>query len=746
MDDLKPIVKSPTGEVEIPPSRLGDATSAELLFNKLDMADNTSGEERAKCDAMYDGEQPYDPAELRAMGRSYQANLNWGEAFADLEASMLAYNDLVLSVPRIADFQTAYGDSVQRGEYSGLISQAYDKFLKAWPSFFHEYQKLTNQFVRHGMGFALFPDRQNPLWCAEGLKSVKLYQGASCNEEDNEVICVKKNLSVHDLWSKVKEMDKATKAGWNYNAVIDALTNACSQDAKPGEWEELQKQLKSNDLTVSYAKSSEIPIAHIYVKEFDGTYTHAMVLQEGGKGEYLYINRGRFTRINQAIVFFPYGIGNDGAAYSIRGQGYKIFPHVQVSNRLRCSMYDGAMLGTSLILQTTTGADLTQMAVTYAGPLALIPGGATVQQTNYPNLAERVLPILGDLTRSRQNNIGGFSARQLSPDGQGGRTAQEVRAQIEKEASITSGGFNIFYASWTKLIREQFARLKRKNWSKDEPGYVQWKVFKDFLDEHKVPWEAVEQVVSVEASRSVGLGSAAQRDLIYQEIGSFVDRLDEAGQVNYFRDRIAARGGYELADRYMPNTGIQRTPIDVKIAELENATMKAGTPVSVQDSENDVIHLSVHLPLGMMIVQAVDQNQADPAQAFALLQTLFPHVAEHFQKIANDPTRAKLLGGFKEAITKLKQATESLGQKMQQAQAQQAQAQQAQAQQAQQAQQPSPEMATAHAKLQMEMEKHQLDMKIKQESAALEMQLKQQQAAADLASKDALTASKISTK
>jgi len=461
---------------------------------------------------------------------------------------------------------------------------------------------------------------------------------------------------------------------------------------------------------------------------------------------FLYRKDSRFSTINEALVLFTYGIGTNGTLHSIRGLGYKIYPHIQITNRLRNAIIDSTLLSTSLMIQPQTMDDLANLTVAYNGPMAIIPPNLNIVDRTEPNLANNALPIAQELTMVRRNNTGSYAPQSVD-SGSGDRTATEVNAQLEKEAVLSTQAQNFYYVPWGKLLREQFRRLSRTNWTQDEPGAAIALLFHKRLKERGVPPEALKAVYDVTPLKAVGYGSAQARLLAFNEFMQMLPMLDETGRANVIRDRVAVRVGYDQVDRYAPSKAVApRLPIDAKIAELENDSMQSGRSVTVQPNENHAIHLQVHGMDAARFLQALDQNAVPPVEAFKYLSLQTPHMSQHLQAIKGDKTREVAYGQFKTLINKMNQAVQSLGNQIAKAQQDQQEAM-AKAQQQQFEQSIKMQIDDAQAKAQADyaakLAKVQADAAIQQESSRTRLRLKEEEAKQRMALRDAQTAQKL---
>ena len=718
-----------------PRTRIKDAKSAHAIYTSIRNADDASSIDRQKIQSMLDGEPPYSPQQLKSLGQGYRANLNFGESAAALETALSAYSDLVNSVDRLASVKTSEGDPAQRVEWENIIAEEFHRTITDWDEFFYKQQMLAHQFVSQGVGVAYFEDNRNWKWSVCGLKDFKVPRGTPACDTKVEVATIERHYLVGELYQFIENPKIATELGWNVEetrrAILLSTDNGTSSNSR--DWERLQEELKNNDLMYSHARSKVVRCIHYFIKEFDGTISHYIATRAGDSDDFLFKKPSRFEHANEAFVLFSYGIGTNGLLHSVRGLGYKLFPFIQLSNRMRNAIVDGAMLSSALMIQPATGEDVSNLSLMYNGPLSILPPGINVVDKTMPNLAGNVLPIVRDLEVVRQNNTGTYNPKQVMPDGDA-RTATEVQAQLAQQSLLSAQAMNLYYIPFQKLLAEQFRRLATVKYRSDEPGGEEAIDFRKRIEARGVPWKAVEKVYRVQAVRAIGAGSPGARMLAFNEFMAIMPRFDEVGQRNLIRDRVAARVGYDQVDRYIPKGEIERIPIDAKIAELENDAMQGGRGVSVNPGENHAVHTKVHLEDAARFLQALQQNQVDPKLAMSYLQVQYPHSTAHAEQLASDPSRSQEVGVAREILNQMREAVENIGKQLA-AQAKR----EAQAQASQQGGQVDP-------KTQLAIQKAQIESQIKLQESQLDQRLKAADVQQKMAIRDAEAAQKIRQK
>jgi hypothetical protein len=656
-------------------SRLKDAPSAHAVYIALREADLEASRERAMRDAMYDGAPPFDQQELVDLGQGERCNLNFGEAGALLEQAQTGYYDLTSSVPTFVTVQTTYGDESIQPEWENIIAEEFTKLLKNWTEFEFQFQSLALEFIKHGLGVAYFPDEYDWRFDSAGLATFRFPRNTRATEDKLTISSCDSDWNISEFWEFVQNRGAAHAVGWNVDqayAIIEAAVNGELQrdDVNYQSWEAIERQLKENDIYLGYAKAEMIRVAHLWQQEKNGKITHCMILRDGCEfgDEFLFHCNDRYDNIHQALVVFTYGIGSK-TYHTVRGQGYKIFNHIQFSNQLRGSIYDGAISASQTLVQPTdsTSKALDDLSTTTVGPYAILPPGLKTVERNIPNFAQTTAPVLADLAQQLQNVASSYVTRAVTPEGQD-RSAFEVKAQLTKEAVLSTAAYNLFYHAWNRLLREIFRRVMRRDWRAGDPGGKAIFEMRENLVRRGVPIEALWKVniKEVVAVRAVGQGSPAMRMLAFDEMMSMSQNFDEVGRYNVMRDRAAERVGWGQVDRYLPPLKKNgRLPMDASIAELENQAFRQGGQLDVFPDQNHFVHASIHTSDLTSVSQAVEQGQLELPKALEIFSVALPHLEQHLGQLTADKGRAPLIKQFRQQFQQLSATAQRIADELQ---------------------------------------------------------------------------------
>lgn len=708
-------------------TRLKDVKSAISIFKTLFKADEKSAVNRARIDAMFDGAAPYNQGSLATSGQPLKTNLNFGEAQRLLDISLSAYVDLYSSLERLVEVRGTMGEASEITPLEDIVADELTHMLRSWPEFHSAYLRLCTTFIKHGVSIAYFDTPDDWKFRVGGFTDILIPRQTPASESCIDVAIGRRQYLLHELNAFIKNPEAAAKIGWNVDEVKRVIQkNASTKGRGSGsmesdmEYEALQAEFKNNDIYTGI-QNPTVSVLHFWIKEMDGSVSHYICCEEMPK-EFMYKKVSRYETAEQAYVMFTYGVGSNGTYHSVRGLGQRIFAHIQTSNRLRCQQIDGAMLSSAVMIQPENQRSLDELQFTYYGAYAVMSPNVRIVEKAIPNLGTAVQPALEDLTNQLQLNtdtVSTYGPNQSSPY----RNQMQVSADMDVTTRLSGASLNLFYASWTRLLREVVRRVvttKKRD-----------KAVKDFFarcEKRGVPEQFIKtmDLDRTKAVRSIGNGSYANRMLALRELQGISGQFDDVGRRNLTRDIVSTRVGHDLADRYVPANVEKRPTIDVKIALFENQQLQQGSQIPVIASELHGTHLEIHVPVLQQLIESIDAGQMDPMQALPMLQSFYQHISETAQFAAGDPALEGLVAQTKQVLQYAEEAinnTMKAAEKIQREQMQQGGGEQMQQQQ------PDPKLMDHQIKMQIAQEKAELDMAIKQKKHEQEMAIRDAEAA-----------------
>jgi hypothetical protein len=731
-----------TGKAVTPPeSRVTSVAPALALFGTLLKGDESSSINRARVDAMFDGAPPYDPKVLQSTGQGHRCNLNFGEAQRMLDTAMAGYVDLLNSVDYLAQVSTTSAEPGERLRYNHIIAEEVTRTFRKWPSFHGSFLRLATQFIKHGVGVAFYEDNIDWRWKVTGLSDFIIPRDTLATEEAVEVAFAPASYMVHELYSHIKNEGAATTRGWDVQEAQRVLQTASRDDKTPDQavqWEEAERRIKNNDV-IHGQQAKKVDIVHMWVREMNGTISHFIFAARNPEG-FLYKSVGRFKTVDEAFVVFSYGVGNNGTYHAVRGLGQRIFSHVQASNRLRCQLIDGAAMASTIMIRPESARALSDLSYSYWGPYSILSDRAEVIDKGSVDLTKSTVPAINDLSQQLRESAGFYGTGGASA-GSPYRTHLQVQAELEDATRLASANLNLFYAAWTRLMRESTRRLVSGK-SKD----AETRDFHRRLAARGVPMDVLKSIDYTEtyAVRAVGAGNASARAMALTDLTSLLPELNEMGKRNLIFDRVASRVGYDMARRYVEEPQDPQYSVEGQLAEMENILMSGGKDLPVEPAMMHETHLERHLPDVNRIIQSIEIGELDPMQELQGLQIKLAHIDAHTQNLAGRQSAGGIFASARQTLNNAGNVVKNMERKIKAMQRREAEAAQAAQEEAAQAGGDPPQApAESDQLLQLKMAAAQLDMQIKQAKADVDMEIKQAKAAQDRALKDAEVAQRL---
>ena len=726
----------PGEEGEAPEARLKDAAALRSIFTRHRSDDDVSAHNRALQQALLDGEPPYDQGELDEANQPDTTNLNFQGAEQRLERAKSPYYKLIHGADTLMSVKTYHGAEDERGDWEAIMAEEISNTITRWDQFAHQTERLIHKHIWEGVGILHWSDDIDWRIRAAGLGQFYFPRRTSASEEDQEIITAYEEYTVSRLWKLIKDEESAKENGWIAEAVRKAIMKASSAEPAWQDWETLMADIKNNDLGVG-SRLPNVKIIHGFVEEFDGTVSHYMTAEDSTDTEFLFVSRGRFQKMSEVLILFPYSTGTNTLLHGIRGLGHKVYSFEQQRNRSYGRLIDKGIEASSTMIQAEDEESLANIGLEYYGNLAVIPPNVKVVTQNLPDLSRSVIPAIEAMDRLVNDRTAQYSSDGVF-DGDQRKTKAEVLSHLDESASLTDSSRDFFYCPWRKALQQIVRRMTRKNYHKKDPGGEAIEKLLKKLDERGVPREAFYKIDHEEVmeTRAIGGGSAASKSVSMARMGELYPRMDDVGKANYDRDIAVDIVGSSNAGRYFPISGVRRTTVDTSVATLENFALLEGKEVPVLDSDKHLAHAREHIKPLVEMFQAVQGGQASMGEAAMKYMLLYTHCEQHIEAVMGDEATEGEANAFRQM---LQQIGEVISNGIKEAEA----AAEEQAQEQEQEGQPNPEMDAAQTEKFMKA-KAEIDVMLQKAEIANEIKLRD--AEVDRSIKDANAAAEIQRK
>lgn len=693
---------------------------------------------------LLDGNTPWSAQKLLANGQAWRANFPTLEASAVKNSAKIPFYDLFSSSAPIVSVQLDT-DDYNKTNWDRSSAQFFHEFFYGYKTLESHIWTMLDDFITFNKGFFWWPHPGDPYFKRLPWWRVMFPDGTGTDSEEWEVFAVKQFYTVSRLWS-FRDMP-----GWDNEAIDRAVAraNPILPQSMYGEAIEVQQGIKDCDITYS-ARTAMIRCVSIYVKEFDGSWSHLVVEEEAltaarldsmgqskEKPRLLYRANSIYDGPEQIIAPFIYE-ENEGSMNAFDGLGKQIFPLLATKDRLVNGIVDGAFIRQYPMVQAVDASGYTKAGMVQIGPTSVLPAGVNVIPTHTLADLEGPMGVTAMLDRLQESNTSIFKPRLEKPSGNP-ETATATNLRFQHASILTNSAVNRFDSQMDRFLGELWRRLTLDHGkSSSRPGIKAAIKFQKKCKEAGIPIETLRKTpISIMKTRVLGNGSIMGRQQVVQGLIPASGMFGPRGRMAFWQDYTAAYAGQVGVQRYFPDEDLLKIPgVQEWMADRENVDMQAGSTPLIGEGQDHRIHVDSHMKAAVGGLQGIQQG-ADPMGVLAFLQTALPHIAQHVAFLP--PTEQK------EAVKQLQELNKAAAEVMQAVQQQQEQA----AKQQQQGQQMTFEQQLRMMETQNDIAiknmKTEAMMKQREQKAEFDKELADRMAAAQINRDTAVTAAKIRT-
>lgn len=613
--------------------RIKDVASARQIFNRM-MTDNalrfrTINQTRNQLE----GGRPFNPAALEDQGAAWQTNVNFGDAEAARDRTLLPFWNAVHGAPHaIAVRIPMKGPKVPI--WQTAFQEAFDEFLEDWgAAYFIEYMNFASNYVNFGPGLFHWSDKYAARCKAVNVQRVIWPKNARMAPDEWEVMGFVTDMTASDLYKKVrtkKDSQTAKYQGWNPDAIKAAITyfrdGVYTPD--PRDYTRMQDLLVNNDIAVS-SPFEPMQIAWLYVKQFDGKIASYAFTQQGGVEEFLFQDEKYADKFQNCLAAVWYNTGTDSMVHSIKGFGIKNYFFSNLQNRTKSRFIDSATFSFGMNFQRTDDNTPDEAPpVENYGPVTIFPPGMTPLDI-HPNMAQSA-GVIEMLANNQAENNALYRQEQSQIAESDTATQAKILASMAGNTSQSSAA--IYLSQVGENVFSEMVRRLRIKGSPDEDA----KAFQARLKDAGVPDKVIfDQKIRVKTGANAGNWNPVMRAQKWQE-GLALSKLPGVNQRYFLTNLIAETYGSESLDSALLPEGQQSDPGQRRQADMENGDFGQGITLHAIPEDNHFVHLQQHLPPLQQVAMGFRKTgQITPEQTSALVIGL-EHSAEHMQFLSED--------------------------------------------------------------------------------------------------------------
>lgn len=673
------VIQQAPGKLEAPHNIIQNITGAKALYY------NARGEHLKRIDlyaaieGLFSGNPPYNPAELARYKLSHITNFNNLDARARYERAALAYWNLLNESQYLCQFEirrtplTATARPEDLVNWAQIMSRYWDEVVRSWSSFNVVFNTLVGQLVKFGVSPMLWPDERDWRWRTIELSRFFVEDQAQSDIDVLTYVCVESIFTcqyLFEIYDQFKDKPK-TESPWNTDELANLLVYFANTFAKTEntgfqflDMMDIQRRVQNGDISLNAIFSDDLRIVSMLYKEYDGKVSHYMFHPRYDNGGFIYFADRQYERMEDALIIFTASPG-EFTIHSNRGLGHKIYSSSQAMMQLDCSIVDMArMSATPLIKTLATGTKDFEQIRFYPGVPTNIGQAEFVQNTLGENIQQLVNASQYISAKIEFNATNSGDDPSMPDKSVGSVSDPQARRQSYKEFAPLKNTIAHFYFQFDCVVRNMTIKMLESKAA--YPGYEyaeEWKtrcinegVPKEIFSIGKKDHLGMPQHLKVRATRAAGDGSTLAKLMGLQELlpisGTFGP--NEAAEFKELWVE-AALGPQFIGVLTQDSNNSLGVSSEASLAGTENGIMRLGESPIFSPNNDNRTHLQVHLALGNDTIRRIQQQQMAAVEADKIFTVLIPHMAEHWQVVAQDPFAASFVDQFRKPWDELSQ-------------------------------------------------------------------------------------------
>ena len=667
-----------------------------MICYQIRLADVTRGRNRARIDALFDGQPPF--SEETAEQNGIKINVNFLEGTVLAHDARAQFSNAFLKPGQYFTAQTDMGKGDKRGTYSNIVTEQMNKTMKRSMKYFECFRGKFAELVLHGIGPSTWKNKD--CWCPNdtAIADIGIPANTLLTMENLPFFYIYRSFTLPEL-IKITSGPKRDK-GWNMKLVNDCIEWIDKEIVQlmGSNWPEIWSPEKSEQRVKGdggFYAGDECPTVDCFDFYFwnddDNVrgWNRRIILDSwstpqasGAAGQMTRRNDMDFCR-NQFLfnsedrkyasklsemVAFQYADLSSVAPFqyhSVRSLGFLLYAVCNLQNRMRCK-FSEAVFEALMNYYRVNSSDEVDRAL----KVDLINRGFIDETIHFVGQEERwqineQLVAMGMAENSQIINRNS-SAWTQQPQGnmQGGdrKTRFQVMAEINQTTALVNSAFNQAYQYQEYEYREIMRRFFNPR-SND----IEVIEFRKACLKRGVPMTILTpDAWDITPTRVMGAGNQTMQMAISQQLLEMRNLFDPEPQREILRDiTFNITGDADKAARWCPDQPLKVSQ-SVHDAQLAMGPLMMGLPVAVVTGQNHKEYIMVLLAELQALIQGAEkQGGMASAKDIKGFQNVAQCITQHLQIVAQDKEEKQFVSQVQKALSKLMNMVRAFAQRLQ---------------------------------------------------------------------------------
>lgn len=686
---------------EAPKSRVRRASQVHRLCKQMVEDDRRRAAKRERLYKAYKRFPPTDYSTLVELRMEDQSNVNWGMMPFIIDNNRGSFYDMIAERGTACDIVTKVGNPIEQRVYSDLISQKYDQYGVREDFGYLQGQEISIlDMMLYGKGIHMWEDVEGHYSEPCPARDFYVPEDTHISLNKFDLFMRKRKYHLYELWERIKDESAARDRGWNVEAVTEAMRMQREDWLRNYTNEDLMHDVANGRTALTSVMKEVVSVYDFYVREFDGTISRLMVLQdytpltslvnetvsadksgvEASEDDtidecgFLLCKMEYAEKIQEVVTVF---IDNSGSGdwHDTPSLAEAIFVQCRQYDIIMNSIMDAIKLNMTLMLQGQTADATEKLKNMVWGQFAIIPADMPFVQKQTQMDTTAATNSLQFMMSDLYSGIGHYRVQNTTPSGDK-PTATQTQIDSAESAKLSGTQIRRFNEQQTVFHTEKYRRFV--SMPKGAKGYEYYEKFCDDLKELGVPkkaWE-MDNIRSITSNMIAGPGSPSYKMMASEKIINLTNMTPkDDGQRAAIEDGIAALAGRQNVRRYMPPKVRVDPNNEEKIMGLEceafSDPMLNPKNVQVLPSDNHVAEIAYHLDDMAQTVMKLQDAMKDGSLTKELAQPGMTrlmhegaHVGAHMQFLQRDSGKQPIVKEFSSNLATIQKSVEQLQQQM----------------------------------------------------------------------------------
>lgn len=628
-----------------------DGAQAWSVYTALETANRNRTSVNSELDARYFGKQPHDNEALRSVNQGWRSNFPTLSLAGMVDQVVGRLVSVVDNLRTLTNSKLRYGDEKAKADMEEKTRKFQDgvtQTIRRWRGWRSLITSICKEVVLIGYSCPASIDQYE--WRPRFYRSDKAFiaEGSAQFAESVQTAGFKQEVQIHeqfDYISKIREKDGSVNekesrevaevAGWNVEAVVDALNNSMprqpTRDANANAARVYQDMAREINLGMSYQTGSKsVDWAILLAQETDTGKVSKFVINRNQSHQTLFQKYSLFDSMGDCIHLFTLEPGNL-AYYGSKGMGRML---INITTAMDVAANDAVdafrLSGLKTLIADAKGGINAQIKVT--NPFVQVTTDAQLGEQDFKFDAEAFVTLYSKLGDIAQLAAGAYLPNQLSKTEPGkDRTATEEMIDRQREVEAQQAFVARFLGQFYDMIFAMQKRLLDPESPDEESQKLQEMLLKEGLSRKEI--EELRMTATVESIQDlaqVAWQAISSLYMIYKD-NPHID------QVKLLKKDIAARSSPQIADELVLPDAIDPTSEAEQIRQQlqESAVMQLGDPIGISPRDMDKVHLDViEQQINQAVPGLIAKARTGAPELEGILQNLqllAQHAQEHVQ-------------------------------------------------------------------------------------------------------------------